>query len=70
MDVEGLWDRLRRRKVVQWGLAYVAPSWAVNRTVAMLLECAAAWRRWQGLEHETDADGPCRAYGDRVACDR
>lgn len=26
---EGVWDRLRRRKVVQWGLAYVAGAWGL-----------------------------------------
>ena len=24
---DGVWDRLRRRKVVQWGLVYVAAAW-------------------------------------------
>jgi hypothetical protein len=24
---ESLWNRLRRRKVVQWGLVYLAASW-------------------------------------------
>ena len=24
---EGLWTRLRRRKVVQWGIAYAAGAW-------------------------------------------
>ena len=28
-DDEGTWARLRRRKVVQWGLAYAAGSWAL-----------------------------------------
>jgi Tol biopolymer transport system component len=27
-DGEGIWQRLRRRKVVQWGLAYAAGAWA------------------------------------------
>ena len=36
---EGIWARLRRRKVVQWGLLYVA----------------AAWGFLQGLEYVSDA---------------
>ena len=24
---DGVWDRLRRRKVVQWGVVYVAAAW-------------------------------------------
>jgi adenylate cyclase len=28
-DDEGLWTRLRRRKVVQWGIAYVAAGWGL-----------------------------------------
>ena len=32
-DSEGAWDRLRRRKVVQWGLAYVAGAWAVLQVI-------------------------------------
>jgi Tol biopolymer transport system component len=27
-NVEGLWEKLKRRKVVQWGLAYTAAAWA------------------------------------------
>ena len=26
---EGTWTRLRRRKVVQWGLVYVAAAWGI-----------------------------------------
>lgn len=26
-DVDGLWQKLRRRKVVQWGIAYAAGAW-------------------------------------------
>ncbi len=26
-DMDSTWSRLRRRKVVQWGLAYVAVAW-------------------------------------------
>lgn len=29
MDLGSLWDRLRRRKVVQWGLAYAAGAWGL-----------------------------------------
>ena len=29
MDVESLWTRLRRRKVVQWGIAYAAGAWGL-----------------------------------------
>jgi hypothetical protein len=35
--VAGIWQKLRRRKVVQWGVAY----------------CAAAWALLQGLEYAT-----------------
>ena len=27
---EGAWGKLRRRKVVQWGLAYAAGAWATR----------------------------------------
>ena len=26
-EADGIWQKLRRRKVVQWGLAYAAGSW-------------------------------------------
>ena len=26
---EGAWTRLRRRKVVQWGIAYAAAAWTL-----------------------------------------
>jgi TolB-like protein/tetratricopeptide (TPR) repeat protein len=29
VDVESLWSRLRRRKVVQWGIAYAAGAWGL-----------------------------------------
>jgi TolB-like protein len=32
-DSEGAWERLRRRKVVQWGLAYAAGAWAVLQVI-------------------------------------
>ena len=33
---EGVWTRLRRRKVVQWGLAYAAGAWGVLQGLAYL----------------------------------
>jgi TolB-like protein/predicted Zn-dependent protease len=33
---EGAWSKLRRRKVVQWGIAYGAAAWAVLQGVAYL----------------------------------
>ncbi len=41
MDPESLWDKLRRRKVVQWGLAYAAGAWGLL----------------QGLEYVSDTFG-------------
>jgi TolB-like protein/cytochrome c-type biogenesis protein CcmH/NrfG len=32
-DGDGAWDRLRRRKVVQWGLAYAAGAWALLQVI-------------------------------------
>jgi TolB-like protein len=32
-DDEGPWGRLRRRKVVQWGLAYTAGAWALLQVI-------------------------------------
>ena len=32
---EGIWTRLRRRKVVQWGLAYVAGAWGFLQGLAV-----------------------------------
>ena len=29
-----IWDRLRRRKVVQWGLAYAAGAWGLQQGIA------------------------------------
>ena len=31
---EGTWARLRRRKVVQWGIAYAAGAWGLLQGVA------------------------------------
>jgi TolB-like protein/Flp pilus assembly protein TadD len=33
-EAEGLWDRLRRRKVVQWGIAYAAGAWGLLQGLA------------------------------------
>jgi TolB-like protein len=33
---EGLWSSLRRRKVVQWGIAYVAAAWGLLQGLAYL----------------------------------
>jgi len=34
----GLWANLRRRKVVQWGLAFAAAAWVVLQVLALLVE--------------------------------
>ena len=39
--MDSLWDKLRRRKVVQWGLAYAAGAWGLL----------------QGLEYVSDTFG-------------
>jgi hypothetical protein len=41
-DVEGTWASLRRRKVVQWGLAYIAGAWALLQVVGFAAD-AFAW---------------------------
>ena len=33
---EGAWTKLRRRKVVQWGVAYAAGAWGVLQGLAYL----------------------------------
>jgi hypothetical protein len=33
-DAESTWNRLRRRKVVQWGLAYAAGAWALLQVIS------------------------------------
>ena len=33
-DRESTWTRLRRRKVVQWGLAYAAGAWVLMQILA------------------------------------
>ena len=30
---EGVWDRLRRRKLVQWGVAYAAGAWLLMQVL-------------------------------------
>ena len=32
-DLASVWSALRRRKVVQWGLAYLAGAWALLQAV-------------------------------------
>jgi len=34
VEVESLWTRLRRRKVVQWGIAYAAGAWGLLQGLA------------------------------------
>ena len=38
LAVEGAWAKLRRRKVVQWGIAYVAAAWGLLQGLAYLSE--------------------------------
>jgi serine/threonine-protein kinase len=33
-EKDGIWDRLRRRKVVQWGIAYAAGAWGLLQGLA------------------------------------
>jgi TolB-like protein/Tfp pilus assembly protein PilF len=35
---DNLWDRLRRRKVVQWGIAYAAGAWGLLQVLQFLAE--------------------------------
>ena len=35
---DGVWDRLRRRKVVQWSVAYVAAAWALLQGLEFLAD--------------------------------
>ena len=37
-EVESLWTRLRRRKVVQWGIAYAAGAWGLLQGLAYVIE--------------------------------
>ena len=37
-EEEGGWARLRRRKVVQWGLAYAAGAWALLQVIGFLAD--------------------------------
>jgi len=35
---EGAWAKLRRRKVVQWGVAYAAGAWGLLQVLQFLAE--------------------------------
>ena len=35
-EANSVWDRLRRRKVVQWGIAYGAGAWGLLQGVAYM----------------------------------
>jgi len=37
-DSESGWAKLRRRKVVQWGLAYVATAWTLLQALEYAVE--------------------------------
>jgi len=37
-EEEGAWGKLRRRKVVQWGLAYAAGAWALLQVIGFLAD--------------------------------
>ena len=37
-EVESIWTRLRRRKVVQWSVAYVAAAWALLQGLEFLAD--------------------------------
>jgi hypothetical protein len=39
---DGVWDRLRRRKVVQWSVAYVAAAWALLQGIGFVAD-SFAW---------------------------
>jgi TolB-like protein len=45
VNVESLWTRLRRRKVVQWGIAYAAGAWGLLQGLAYVTETF----HWPGL---------------------
>jgi hypothetical protein len=40
-EVSGAWGPLRRRKVVQWGVAYAAAAWTLLQVIACLGETCA-----------------------------
>jgi TolB-like protein len=42
-----IWARLRRRKVVQWGLIYAAAAWTLAQGSAYLVDTFELPRRWQ-----------------------
>ena len=35
---EGIWTRLRRRKVVQWGVAYAAGAWGLLQGIGFVAD--------------------------------
>ena len=48
-ELQGVWDRLRRRKVVQWGLGYAAVAWAALQGIEYLggtFDWPRAIQRW------------------------
>jgi adenylate cyclase len=45
VESEGLWTRLRRRKVVQWGIAYAAGAWGLLQGLAY----ATTTFHWSGM---------------------
>jgi adenylate cyclase len=45
VEAESLWTRLRRRKVVQWGVAYAAGAWGLLQGLAY----ATATFHWSGM---------------------
>ena len=50
-DPTQLWGRLSRRKVVKWGIAYVAGAWALLQGIAL------AWYRGdRGQQRVTDLE--------------
>jgi TolB-like protein/cytochrome c-type biogenesis protein CcmH/NrfG len=38
VDLESLWSRLRRRKVVQWGIAYAAGAWGLLQGLEYVID--------------------------------
>jgi hypothetical protein len=51
-EKDNIWDRLRRRKVVQWGIAYAAGAWGFLQGLAYvseLLEWPAQLQKLTGL---------------------
>lgn len=44
----GVWRKLRRRKLVQWALTYLASAWAVLE-VLDLVDRQSGWRAMQSM---------------------